>query len=246
IMNLVNINYDYKEKLKMPENQKEFKKYGFDLMGTNYESYDVVSIDTTYLTEEYVNKFKSKGLRNVTKDSFDQSSPVLYEKFNQKTGGQFNEYNAEVVLKICNSFLKKHSKEEMKNKIGIICLSNNQKNLIKFIINSNENFSQLKDLKIKIDTIDNFQGREKEIIIVDFVRSLGKLGENSKLINYENKKRNLDFISSTERNNVALSRAKNKLILVGAFNYYIASKSGSNITSLAEKYVAKSKHIKFD
>jgi superfamily I DNA and/or RNA helicase len=59
------------------------------------------------------------------------------------------------------------------------------------------------DLKklVKIDTVDSYQGKENRIIIVSLVRS-----------NEENK---VGFLFKSNRINVALSRAKDRLIIVG-------------------------------
>ena len=84
---------------------------------------------------------------------------------------------------------------------------------------------------IKIDTVDNFQGREAEVIIVDFVRSYGKLeGDKVKL-----EARNLDFYFVKERINVAISRAKAKLIIVGSFKKHYLKKDTIKRASLISK-----------
>jgi predicted DNA helicase len=54
---------------------------------------------------------------------------------------------------------------------------------------------------LEIDTVDGFQGREKEAVIVSLVRSNGR-GE-------------IGFLAETRRMNVALTRARRKLIVIG-------------------------------
>lgn len=54
---------------------------------------------------------------------------------------------------------------------------------------------------VEIDTVDGFQGREKEAVVVSLVRSNGD-GE-------------IGFLADTRRMNVALTRARRKLIVIG-------------------------------
>lgn len=54
---------------------------------------------------------------------------------------------------------------------------------------------------LEIDTVDGFQGREKEVVIVTLVRS--------------NSQGEIGFLSDTRRTNVALTRARRKLIVIG-------------------------------
>lgn len=55
--------------------------------------------------------------------------------------------------------------------------------------------------ELEIDTVDGFQGREKEAVLVSFVRS-----------NDENE---IGFLSDTRRTNVAITRAKRSLRIIG-------------------------------
>ena len=54
---------------------------------------------------------------------------------------------------------------------------------------------------LEIDTVDGFQGREKEAVVMCTVRS--------------NKKGEVGFLSDARRMNVALTRARRKLIVIG-------------------------------
>ncbi len=55
--------------------------------------------------------------------------------------------------------------------------------------------------QLEIDTVDGFQGREKEAVVISLVRS-NSIGE-------------IGFLSDARRMNVALTRAKRKLIIIG-------------------------------
>lgn len=57
------------------------------------------------------------------------------------------------------------------------------------------------DRELEIDTVDGFQGREKEAVIISLVRS--------------NREGEIGFLSDTRRMNVALTRARRKLIVIG-------------------------------
>lgn len=60
---------------------------------------------------------------------------------------------------------------------------------------------QEKGPRIEVDTVDGFQGREKEVIIISLVRS--------------NLNGEIGFLGDERRMNVAMTRAKRKLILIG-------------------------------
>ncbi len=60
---------------------------------------------------------------------------------------------------------------------------------------------QLRIDGLEIDTVDGFQGREKEAVIISLVRS--------------NTKGDIGFLGDTRRMNVALTRARRKLIVIG-------------------------------
>jgi ATP-dependent RNA/DNA helicase IGHMBP2 len=57
------------------------------------------------------------------------------------------------------------------------------------------------DPVLEIDTVDGFQGREKEAVVISLVRS--------------NRQGEIGFLADTRRMNVALTRARRKLIVIG-------------------------------
>jgi superfamily I DNA and/or RNA helicase len=79
-------------------------------------------------------------------------------------------------------------------------------------------------LRTKINTVDKFQGRERNIVIVSTVRSDTAVHGTGTI---ENK--SAGFADSPERLNVALSRARRLLIVVGNKKFFstIKDKQGN-------------------
>ena len=59
----------------------------------------------------------------------------------------------------------------------------------------------LEDLPVEISTVDGFQGCDKEMIVISFVRS--------------NPKKNVGFLNESRRINVSVTRAKRCCVVVG-------------------------------
>lgn len=65
-----------------------------------------------------------------------------------------------------------------------------------------------------LHTVDSFQGREADIVIVSLVRSVHRSDESPQ--------KNIGFLISPHRVNVLLSRARRLLIIVGRFQHFVA------------------------
>lgn len=91
--------------------------------------------------------------------------------------------------------------------VGVICTYGDQAGLIKKKRKGKQfaNFSGKQDEKLIISTVDDFQGDERDIIILSMVRNPAP-----------GKKFDLEFLKKFERINVALSRARKLLIVLGA------------------------------
>lgn len=84
--------------------------------------------------------------------------------------------------------------------IGVICMYSEQKRLIRQKFNQgiwHEGFKSL----VKIDTVDSYQGKENRVIIVSLTRS--------------DKQRSPGFLRTSNRINVAISRAMDRLLIIG-------------------------------
>jgi len=115
--------------------------------------------------------------------------PEKWERQRRGSLSRENPLEAKLIREIVQRLLKMGVKPEW---IGIITPYDDQRDLISLLIENDE---------IEVKTVDGYQGREKEIIILSFVRS--------------NKKGELGFLTDLRRLNVSLTRAKRKLIAIG-------------------------------
>lgn len=223
IMEIVNVIYPNDEKLKIPSNSLNENKTKINLFinNKNLDS-EAVLVNILKPTKEFW-ELHNKVLdwNEINDKGFDQSGgKLLSSNKTIKSDGTYNEYSVHVIVKIVNKLLETNRNFFNDSKrIGIITLTRSQKDLIWFYLKR----AGINSKNIKVDTIDNFQGREEEVIIVDFIRGLTKIEDNK--VKKIKGKRNTSFLSEKERINVAVSRAKSKLILVGHFKYLKTLKS---------------------
>lgn len=111
------------------------------------------------------------------------------EKHLKDSKSIINKAETSIALKIAHNYLDLGVKVK---DIGIISPYSDQVKLIQ------------EKTEIEVKTVDGFQGREKEIIIISSVRS--------------NDKGNIGFLNDLRRLNVAITRAKRKLIIIGNKN----------------------------
>ncbi len=125
----------------------------------------------------------------------------------------YNTGEAKVVVELIrklNAYFKSHSELE-KLSIGVICTYGDQARKVKELLKSEKvktDAFKTDSEKMIVSTVDDFQGDERDIIIFSTVR------------NPENQKRSdPGFILAYQRINVALSRARRMLVMVGNRKY---------------------------
>lgn len=134
---------------------------------------------------------------------------------------KINEQEAQVAIKLLKELNKASEKLVDEHKLifdpekdiderpsaGIICTYGDQAGLIKKKrgYQKFDSFSKKRDEQLIISTVDDFQGDERDIIIVSMVRNPAP-----------GKRYDAEFIKKFERINVALSRARKLLIIVGS------------------------------
>jgi superfamily I DNA and/or RNA helicase len=96
--------------------------------------------------------------------------------------------------------------------IGIICMYARQRDLLNRMKGEARWIpAELRRL-IKIDTVDSYQGKENRVVILSTVRN--------------NPQQNPGFLRSANRINVAMSRAMERLVIVGAASMWKGKNQG--------------------
>jgi len=107
--------------------------------------------------------------------------------------------------------------------IGVITGYSAQVREIRKVVRNKVDYRKLKNVKsnnVVISVVDKFQGLEKDIIIFDLVRS---------------RQQTLGFLSNANRINVALSRQKKLLIIVGNLDSILSAKPPKALEHLNQK-----------
>uniref|UniRef100_H2ZHQ5 DNA replication ATP-dependent helicase/nuclease n=1 Tax=Ciona savignyi TaxID=51511 RepID=H2ZHQ5_CIOSA len=155
----------------------------------NYESMKTLMTDDT--------KWLNRAIDPKISVLFLDTSQVSFvEKFNQ---GIHNTGEAKIISALTKWLIKAGCNA---SRIGIIAPFRKQLKAIEEKLNQIEGWCFIKEMFRIINTVDKYQGRDKSVILVSFVRSKEEaLGE--KLLN------------DWRRLNVAITRAKHKLVMVG-------------------------------
>lgn len=134
----------------------------------------------------------------------------IYESTTQTSTSIHNVLEAHIVMELLKQIAAAYKKLNLEKKVqvGVISLYQLQVNKLRAMLKNERRKFDFSAINIDINTVDRFQGKEKEIVIVSLVR------------NPQTGKSKSKHITAFERVNVAFSRAQNALIIVGAKNLY--------------------------
>ena len=127
-------------------------------------------------------------------------------------GNCYNKMEENVVIELVKAIKEVHGKQP---NMGIITFYSKQRQNISLELQN----QKLSTSKIVVNTVDGFQGSEKDVILMSCVRSgAGGIG----------------FLQDKRRLNVALTRAKKTLIVVGNMSTLKANPMWENFLAEAE------------
>lgn len=129
--------------------------------------------------------------------------PDYSEQYVGENHGRINKAEAALVLTTLQDYINKIGLARFLDErldIGIISPYKVQTRYLRQLIRKMDYFRQLRDF-ITVNTVDGFQGQERDIILISLVRS--------------NEQGEIGFLSDIRRMNVAITRARMKLIIFG-------------------------------
>lgn len=125
------------------------------------------------------------------------------ESQDPETLSRFNEQEAHLLIRLVERLIDDVGAETWLTDgitMGIITPYRAQVDLLHKLAEHSAHLEPLHKL-VTINTVDAFQGQERDVIIISFVRS--------------NDKAEVGFLGDIRRTNVAMTRAKKKLIMIG-------------------------------
>ena len=133
----------------------------------------------------------------------DTSDLDIHEEFVGESFGRINKIEAELTLNELKKYFTKIGKTRILKEridVGIISPYRAQVQYLRRLIKKNEFYKPYRHL-ISVNTVDGFQGQERDIIVISLVRS--------------NDEGQIGFLRDLRRMNVAITRARMKLIILG-------------------------------
>ena len=126
------------------------------------------------------------------------------EEFVGESFGRINRAEAELTLHTLELYFQKIGKQRILDEsidVGIISPYRAQVQLLRKMIRAREFFRPYRHL-ISVNTVDGFQGQERDVVLISLVRS--------------NEGGDIGFLRDLRRMNVAITRARMKLIILGS------------------------------
>lgn len=134
----------------------------------------------------------------------DTAGTGYFEQTNPESKSSFNSEEINLLFKHLSQYCESLEALKMLDNIDKIGIISPYKAQVSFMLEKFEEQKPVPDAvgkRISINTIDSFQGQERDVIYISLVRS--------------NEKGEIGFLSDTRRMNVAMTRARKKLVIIG-------------------------------
>lgn len=162
----------------------------------------------------------------------DTSEMDFSEKYVSATGGRVNPDEGEFMLYSLEAYIKRIGEKRVEDENLDFAVISPYKAQVSWLRRNAKKRNVLRRLKgkIAINTIDGFQGQERDVVFISLVRSNddGKIG----------------FLSDLRRMNVAMTRARMKLVIIGSAatltrhpfyeKLFLSQKKGNGLKKVSE------------
>ena len=139
----------------------------------------------------------------IDTSEFEVDGLEFTEEFVGESFGRINKAEAELTLLALENYFQKIGKERILDErldVGVISPYRAQVQYLRRLFKKREFFKPYRSL-ISVNTVDGFQGQERDIILISLVRS--------------NDEGQIGFLRDLRRMNVAITRARMKVIILG-------------------------------
>ncbi|MBB3696102.1 AAA family ATPase [Flammeovirga yaeyamensis] len=174
------------------------------MLKTQYRMHkDIMAFSSKYFYDNQLDAFST----NAEWKMFDDDQPMEFidtagtgyeEKVNPESLSTYNIEEANLLILHLKNYLIQL--QEAPNNIGIITPYSAQVKVLRRALYQSDISDEIKEV-ININTVDSFQGQEREIIYISMVRS--------------NPDGEIGFLANARRMNVAMTRAQKKLVMIG-------------------------------
>ena len=168
---------------------------------------DIMSFSSRWFYHSRLQAAPEAGHRQVipldTPLTWIDTSALDYEEKENRYRSRSNSQEARLVIKTLRDYIEMISPQKIESErvdFGIITPYRGQARLIRRLLKMQHYFRRLKR-HITVGTVDGFQGQERDVIVISLVR--------------DNAEGNIGFLRDLRRMNVAITRARMKLIIVG-------------------------------
>lgn len=154
-------------------------------------------------TEQPASTPVTTNSEDISTPSSPNGTPCLGEEFVGANFGRINKQEAQLTLDTLERYLNKIGKQRVLDEqidIGIISPYRAQVQYLRHLIAKRTFFKPFRRL-LSVNTVDGFQGQERDVILISLVRS--------------NDEGQIGFLKDLRRMNVAITRARMKLIILG-------------------------------
>lgn len=133
----------------------------------------------------------------------EDDSPVYHEQFVGESFGRVNKEEANLTISTLKDYLDKVGKQRFMDEqvdVGVISPYRAQVQYLRSLIKATPELKPFRRA-ITVNTVDGFQGQERDIVLISLVRS--------------NAAGDIGFLKDLRRMNVAITRARMKVIILG-------------------------------